>query len=1420
MTSDRDGLLKNASSGTISIAGPSEIVISESLDDTTPSETNEFGDCGTFEKTLQEEPLRDIIAVITLCFPNNLFSEKADPTEKSVPDDGLQIANYDENTVVNQGTSEWPLPQLTFHHVHGSNIQILRGGRVARRRESFCKGLAFSSRINNNRTKKFYRPIQIDENVCIRFAEVVSNWSGVLRFGVTNVDPETFRGIELPKFACPDLTSKEGYWAKALPERYSVAGSILHFYVNAEGELYYGINGVLKGQFLNGINVFSPLWVIVDIYGNSSSLEFIDPNEVRFRSTRSTVSRNRASSRPVSTTSISQAQIATTSAIAHHRHSRNSIQFTPLTFHTVRGKHVALTHAYTVAERHAGEYACGYVFTSRPLALNEKIVVQVLDVESAYTGSMAFGLTCCDPVNLQERPEYWVGIKDVAAQPKINDELSFWITEKGEVYFAKNNLAPRVIIHVDISVRLKCESNNSVSLGCAAFPPIPTNTRTSRSLLDLSPETRIDIGGPNNELSAFPTTSTHSSHDSRENCSPLYPEERKTERRVLTSTPPVARPSRPIFISGEHFIDFLGNLDNIHGLDGSESNISHRPQFPPPPVPARSSPVGLLPERASLHPLPRFPLSAQTASQQQRSGDDEGEIGDECRICMNSKVNCVIYTCGHMSMCFECATETWHLNGECPICRKKIEDVIKIYKPGAQHHEGQWHSSKVERSVHIGEVSSSVPYASKIHDQSRAKKHDKTTTTAAIEQIKGRNNKGTNVFCRAVRSYGFGLSSVDNSETDDNGGAFLLDIRFIRSIENLNREFCRASKLISLSDEGFHSSISQESSTKNHLFAIRAAVTGNISQLLYLIHVLKVSVNSANSQGITLLHWATENDHVAVVRLLGRSVLHTAAYSDAANCLKLFLKIFFEQEKMDIVKRNDCETSYKFIFQRDLNGNSPLHLACRLRSKHCLKILLSFIMKYFGWSIVEEMLQQCNKSNQTPVHVACLWNSIEATNLLLTDNLNKIVNKIYKSRKRNNVAVALREASRRSLFWQIGRGIVLHEMATVKCSYACFTKNSSFLEYDNEFEASELKMHLLDECTSVRCSECDKAQLGVVRVILKCCPELVLLRDALGQTALMCSVINDAISLTKALLVYRRVCGSGFPHSITSCSGEGKLRQAALLVKRGASVKRQDSYGATPMHYAAIHGFCATLRLLYQANKYTDEVRTNNGHSAFMWAAMSGINISIRTMIDANPVVSREDSDHQGCTALHLAAAGDHVEVINTLLLFKWNAEKRNKLGETPLVVATKVVVQKPYDALCMLLNNTVLHVAVNSDGKKEILRQLLHSLKDSSLLNMRNDMGQTPLHCATKYNAVQCVRYLLKYGADPLIKDNRGWDPLMVAIQQDCWSTIILLLKKKNYLLASFLETNGAMLASEIRDMAARMYGLLFLPNISFRGS
>ena len=34
----------------------------------------------------------------------------------------------------------------------------------------------------------------------------------------------------LPKYACPDLTGKPGFWAKALAEKYAESNALIHFY--------------------------------------------------------------------------------------------------------------------------------------------------------------------------------------------------------------------------------------------------------------------------------------------------------------------------------------------------------------------------------------------------------------------------------------------------------------------------------------------------------------------------------------------------------------------------------------------------------------------------------------------------------------------------------------------------------------------------------------------------------------------------------------------------------------------------------------------------------------------------------------------------------------------------------------------------------------------------------------------------------------------------------------------------------------------------------------------------------------------------------------------------------------------------------------------------------------------------------------
>jgi hypothetical protein len=60
------------------------------------------------------------------------------------------------------------------------------------------------------------------------------------------------------------------------------------------------------------------------------------------------------------------------------------------------------------------------VFTADPLVPGERIVVQILATENMYIGSLAFGLTSCDPAGLDpdrlpedsdmllDRSEYWV----------------------------------------------------------------------------------------------------------------------------------------------------------------------------------------------------------------------------------------------------------------------------------------------------------------------------------------------------------------------------------------------------------------------------------------------------------------------------------------------------------------------------------------------------------------------------------------------------------------------------------------------------------------------------------------------------------------------------------------------------------------------------------------------------------------------------------------------------------------------------------------------------------------------------------------------------------------------------------------------------------------------------------------------------
>lgn len=81
--------------------------------------------------------------------------------------------------------------------------------------------------------------------------------------------------------------------------------------------------------------------------------------------------------------------------------------------------------------------------------------------------------------------------------------------------------------------------------------------------------------------------------------------------------------------------------------------------------------------------LPDFPIDLCSSDDEHC---DDNEMGArECSVCMENKIKAVVLPCAHACMCLSCASKIISNaadsgeKGKCPICRKEIENIIKIY---------------------------------------------------------------------------------------------------------------------------------------------------------------------------------------------------------------------------------------------------------------------------------------------------------------------------------------------------------------------------------------------------------------------------------------------------------------------------------------------------------------------------------------------------------------------------------------------------------------------------------------------------------------------------------------------------------------------------------------------------------------------
>ena len=51
---------------------------------------------------------------------------------------------------------------------------------------------------------------------------------------------------------------------------------------------------------------------------------------------------------------------------------------------------------------------------------------------------------------------------------------------------------------------------------------------------------------------------------------------------------------------------------------------------------------------------------------------------EQCQLCFNNNINCIITPCGHRFGCKDCLDQWREKSNECPFCREEIVKLINI----------------------------------------------------------------------------------------------------------------------------------------------------------------------------------------------------------------------------------------------------------------------------------------------------------------------------------------------------------------------------------------------------------------------------------------------------------------------------------------------------------------------------------------------------------------------------------------------------------------------------------------------------------------------------------------------------------------------------------------------------------------------